>query len=166
METRPTQPEVDPEAEQEEEGTTGAFPTSSPPAKLSARNNSPHPSQTPDPVTVLGSRGEAAIYPDADDTEPTADDPHRITLPPYDALSEFQDDDAQEEEVEEEKYSPPNPTNMPTPGYRPARERSSYPPDSPSPELMELENGEPDDFSQGVIRQEDPTLRIQPSRKC
>ena len=30
---------------------------------------------------------------------------------------------------------------------------------------MELETGAPDDFSQGVLRQEDPTLRIQPSRK-
>ena len=31
---------------------------------------------------------------------------------------------------------------------------------------MELETGEPDDFSQGVIRQEDPPLRIQPERQC
>ena len=31
---------------------------------------------------------------------------------------------------------------------------------------MELEAGEPDDFSQGVLRQEDHPLRIQPSRKC
>ena len=31
---------------------------------------------------------------------------------------------------------------------------------------MELETGESDDFSQGVLRQEDPPLRIQPSRKC
>ena len=31
---------------------------------------------------------------------------------------------------------------------------------------MELETGEPDDFSQGVLRHKDPTLRIQPSRKC
>ena len=146
-ETRPTQPEVDPEAGQEEEGPTSAFPTSSPPAQLPARNPSTHPFQTPDPVTVLGSRGEAAIYPEADDAEPTADDPHRITLPPYDALSEFDDDDAQEEEVED-TYSPHNPTNVPTPGYRPASERSSYPPDSPSPELMGLGTGEPDDFSQ------------------
>ena len=31
---------------------------------------------------------------------------------------------------------------------------------------MELETGEPDDFYQGTLRQEDPPLRIQPSRKC
>ena len=70
-------------------------------------------------------------------------------------MSEFEDDDAQEE-VEEEDFVPPNPTNVPTPGYRPARDRSTYPPDSSSPEPMELETGDPDDFSQGVLRQEDP----------
>ena len=80
-------------------------------------------------------------------------------------MSEFEDDDAQDEE-EEDTYSSPIPTNVPTPGYRPTRNRSAYPPDSPSPELIELETGEPDDFSQGVHRQEDPHLRIQPSRKC
>ena len=31
---------------------------------------------------------------------------------------------------------------------------------------MELETGELDDFSQGVLRQENPPLRIQPDRKC
>ena len=31
---------------------------------------------------------------------------------------------------------------------------------------MELEPGDVDDFSQGVLRQEDPPLRIQPHRKC
>ena len=87
---------------------------------------------------MIGSRGEAATYTDAEDTEPPADDTHLITLPPYDALSEFDDDDAQEEE-EEDTYSPPNPTNVPTPGYRPARDGSAYPSDSPSTEPMELE---------------------------
>ena len=89
----------------------------------------------------------------------------RTTFPTYDSMSEFEEDDAQEEE-EEDIHVQPNPTNVPTPGCRPARDRNSYPPDSPSPEPMELETGEPDDFSQGVLRQEDPPLRIQPSRKC
>ena len=31
---------------------------------------------------------------------------------------------------------------------------------------MELETGEPEDFSQGVLRQEDHNLRFKPSRKC
>ena len=70
---------------------------------------------------------------------------YRTTFSPYDSMSEFEDDDAQEEE-EEETY--PNTTNVPTPGYLPVRDRSSYPPDSPSPEHMELETGEQDDFSQ------------------
>ena len=73
----------------------------------------------------------------------------------YDSMSEFENDDAQEE-VEKDISVPPNPTNVPTPGYRPVRDRSSFPPDSPSPEPMELEMGAPDDFSQGVLRQEDP----------
>ena len=112
METRPTGPEADPEAAGEEEGPTSAFQTpshtatSSPHSPPAVRNPSPHPSQTPDPVTVIGSRREAATYPDAEDTGPPAADSHRITLPPYDALSEFGDDDAQEEE-EEDTYSPP-----------------------------------------------------------
>ena len=81
-------------------------------------------------------------------------------------MSEYEDDDAQEEEVDEETFLPPNPTNVPTPGYRQVRDGKTYPPDTPSPEPMELETGEPDDFSQGVLRQEDPQLRIQPHRKC
>ena len=72
---------------------------------------------------------------------------YRTTPAIYDSMSEFEDDDAQEE-VEEETYVPPTPTTVPTPGYRPVSDRSSYHPDSPSPELMELEHGEPDDFSQ------------------
>ena len=80
---------------------------------------------------------------------------YRVTFPPYDSISEFEDDDAQEEEVED-IHVPANTGNVSTPGYRPVRDRSSYPPDSPSPEPMELETGDPDDFSQGVIRQEDP----------
>ena len=92
-------------------------------------------------------------------------DPHRITLPPYDLLSEYEDDDAQEDEVEEETLAPPNPTNVPTPGYRPARDGTTYSPDSRSPEPMELEPVEPHDFSQGVLGHEDTPLRIQPHRK-
>ena len=46
------------------------------------------------------------------------------------------------------------------------REGRALPPDSSSPEPMELEPGDVDDFSQGVLRQEDPPLRIQPHRKC
>ena len=80
---------------------------------------------------------------------------YRTTPSYYDSMSEFEDDDAQEE-VEEDISVPPNPTNVQTPGYRPVRDRSSYPPDSPSPEPMELKTGAPDDFSQGVFRQEDP----------
>ena len=45
---------------------------------------------------MIGSRGESAIYPEAEDTEPPAAWTHRITLPLYDALSGFDDDDAQE----------------------------------------------------------------------
>ena len=100
-----------------------------------------------------------------DETEPPTADSHRITLPPYDALSEFADDDAQEEE-EEDTYSPLNQTNVPSPGYLPVREGRLLHPDYPSPELMELETGELDDVSQGVLSQEYPPLRIQPSRKC
>ena len=73
---------------------------------------------------------------------------YRVTVPPYDSMSEFEDDHAQEEE-EEDTHVPPNPNNVSTPGYRPTRDRSSYPPpDSPSPEPMELETGDPYDFSQ------------------
>ena len=81
-------------------------------------------------------------------------------------MSEYEDDDAQEEEVEEETFLLPNPTTVPTSGYRPVREGRSLPSDSHSPEPMELETGEPDEFSQEVLRQEEPPLRIQPHRKC
>ena len=104
---------------------------------------------------MIGSRGEAAIYPEINEAEHKAPVMYRITFPPYDSLSEFEDNDAQDEE-DEDTYSPPNPTNVPTPGYRPVSDRSSYTPDSPSQELMELETGEPDDFSHGVLRQDDP----------
>ena len=49
---RTTQTEVDAEAEPGEECPTSAFPDS----------RAPHPSHTPDPVTVMGSRGEAVNY--------------------------------------------------------------------------------------------------------
>ena len=78
---------------------------------------------------------------------------YRITFPTYDSLSEFEDDDAQEEEVEEEMFSPPNTTNVPTAGYRPVMEGRILPPDSSSLEPMELEPGDADDFPQGVLRQ-------------
>ena len=80
---------------------------------------------------------------------------YRTTPAIYDSMSEFEDDDPQEE-VEEETFVPPNPTNVQTPGYRPVMDRSSFPQDSPSPEPMELETVAPDDFSQGVLRQEYP----------
>ena len=63
---------------------------------------------------------------------------YRITFPPYDSMSELEDYDAQGEEEEEETYSPPNPTNVPTQGYRPAKQVRPHPPDSLSPEPMEL----------------------------
>ena len=85
-------------------------------------------------------------HPEADETEPRTVDPHRITLTPYDHRSEYDDEDAKEEEVEEESFAPPNPTTVPTQGYRQARDGTTYPPDSRSPEPMELETGEPDDF--------------------
>ena len=66
---------------------------------------------------MIGSSGEDAIYPEAD----------RITLPPYDALSEFKDDDAHEEEAED-TYFTSNQTNVPTPGYRPVMEGRSHHP--------------------------------------
>ena len=143
---RLSETDVEAEAEQDEEGPTSAFPEPPP----------PHPSHVADPVTIIGSSGETTIYPEADETVPPTEYPTRITLPPYDHLSEYENDAAQEEEVEEEIFVQPNPTNVPTPGYRPARDRSTYPPDYSSPELMELETGDPDDFSQGVVRQEDP----------
>ena len=49
---RQTQPEVDAEAEPGEEGPTSAF----------SDPRSPHPSQTLDPVTIIGSRVETTIY--------------------------------------------------------------------------------------------------------
>ena len=79
------------ETEHDEEGPTSAFPDSPP----------PHPSQAADPVTIIGSRGERTIYPEADEIVPLTDGPTRITLPKYDHLSEYENDDAQEEEVEE-----------------------------------------------------------------
>ena len=51
---RTPQTEVDAEAEPGEEGHTSAFPDS----------RAPPPPQTPDPVTVIGSRGEAVNYPE------------------------------------------------------------------------------------------------------
>ena len=80
---------------------------------------------------------------------------YRTTPAIYDSMSEFEEDDAQEE-VEEDISVPPNPINVPTPGCQPVRDRSSFPTDSPSPEPMELETGAPDDFYQGVLRQEYP----------
>ena len=134
---RTTQTAAEADAETGEEGPTSAFPDV---------QASP-PSHALDPVTVIGSRGEAAIYP-----EPDGDEHQGITLPPYDSMSEYEEEEAQDEE-EEDIHIPPNPSNVPTPGYRPVRDRSLYPPDSPNPELMEPETGSPDDFSQGVIRQ-------------
>ena len=45
---------------------------------------------------------------------------NRITFPPYDSMSEFEDDDARGKQEEEETYTPPNPANVTTQGYRPA----------------------------------------------
>ena len=81
---------------------------------------------------MIGSRGEAAIYTELNDAEHKPPGTSRITFPPYDSMSEFEDDDAQEE-VEEEDFVPPNQTNVPTPGYRQAMDRSTYPTDSSSP---------------------------------
>ena len=84
---RRTETDIEAEAEQDEEGPTSAFPDSPP----------SHPSQAADPVTIICSRGETTIYPEADETVPPTEDPTRITLPPYDHLSEYENDDAQEE---------------------------------------------------------------------
>ena len=54
-------------------------------------------------------------------------------------MSEYEEEEEAQDEEEEDIHIPPNPSNVPTPGYRPVRDRSLYPPDSPSPELMELE---------------------------
>ena len=105
---------------------------------------------------MIVSRGEAVNYHEINEAEHKAPGMYRTTPTIYDSMSEFEDDDAQEE-VEEDISVPLNPTNVPTPDYRPVRDRSSFPPVSPSPEPMELETGAPDDFSQGVLRQEDPT---------
>ena len=66
---------------------------------------------------MIGSRGEAAIYPEINEAEHKPPGMYRVTFPPYDSMSEFEDDDAQEEE-EEDIHVPPNPSNVPTPGYR------------------------------------------------
>ena len=58
--TQQTEPEVYPEAGHEDEGPTSAF-QDSPPQPL--EDLSTHPSQTRNPVTVIGSSGEAAICP-------------------------------------------------------------------------------------------------------
>ena len=116
---RTTQTEVDAEAEPGEEGPTSAFPDS----------RAPHPSRTPDPVTMIGSRGERVTYHELNEADYKPLGMYRTTPSYHDSMSEFEDDDAQEE-VEEEISVPPNPTNVPTPGYRPVRDRSSFPPDS------------------------------------
>ena len=121
-EPRRSQTEVDADAEPGEEGPTSAFPDS----------RAPHPSQTPDPVTVIEFRGETVNYHEINEAEHKAPGMYRTTFYPYDSMSEFEDDDAHEEQ-EEETYSTPNATTVPTPGYREVRDRSSYPPDSPSP---------------------------------
>ena len=87
---------------------------------------------------MIGSRGEAVIYPEINEAEHKPLGMYRHTYSHYDSMSEFEDDDAQEEE-EEETHPPPNPTNVTTPGYRQVRDRNSYPQDSPGLELMELE---------------------------
>ena len=81
---RQTESDIDAEAEHDEKRPTSAFHASPP----------PNPSKAADPVTIIESRGETTIYPEADETEPSTEDPHRITLPPYDPLSEYEDDDA------------------------------------------------------------------------
>ena len=53
---------------------------------------------TPDPVTVIESRGEAAIYPEINEADYKPPGMYRTTFPPYDSMSEFEDDDAHEEE--------------------------------------------------------------------
>ena len=77
-------------------------------------------------------------YPEADETEHPAVDTHRITLPRYDSLSKFKDNDADGEE-EKKKHTQPNRANFPTPGYRPVRQGRPHPPDSLGVEPMELE---------------------------
>ena len=84
--SRRTETDITAETEQDEEGPTSAFPDSHP----------PYPSQVADPVTIIGFRGETNIYLEADETVPPTEDPTRITLPPYDHLSEYENDDAQE----------------------------------------------------------------------
>ena len=80
------QTEVDADAEPGEEGPTSAF--------LDSRT--PHPSETPDPVTVIGSRGEAVIYPEIKEADYKPLGMYRHTYSPCDSMSEFEDDDAQE----------------------------------------------------------------------
>ena len=63
---------------------------------------------------MIGSRGEAAIYPEINEAEHKAPVMYRITFLPYDSMSEFEDDDAKEEE-EEDTYFPPQPDQRPNP---------------------------------------------------
>ena len=69
--------------------------TPSSPSQSPVRNASPHPSQATDPVTVIASRGGAAIYHESDDTKHPALGTNRSTRPTYDALPEFEDDEAE-----------------------------------------------------------------------
>ena len=100
---RTQQTDVDAEAEPGKEGPTSAFPNL----------RAPPPSQTPDPVTVIGSSGEAVNYPEINEAEHKAPGMYRTTSSPYDSMSEFEDDYAQEEEEEETYSHPTRPMSQP-----------------------------------------------------
>ena len=127
---RTTQTEAEADAEAGEEGPTSAFPD----AQTSPR------SHALDPVTIIGSRGEAAIYP-----EPNEDEHQGITLPPYDSMSEYEEEEAQDEE-EEDIHIPPNPSNVPTPGYRPVSKPKLVPTGLPKPRTHGARDGKPRRF--------------------
>ena len=64
--------------ELEEAPSNAATPSS--PSQSPVRNPSPHPSQTPDPVMVIGSLGVAANYPEINEGEHRAPGMYRITF--------------------------------------------------------------------------------------
>ena len=55
---------------------------------------------------MIGSRGDAVIYPEINEADYKLLVMYRTTPAIYDSMSEFEDDDAQEEQ-EKETYSPP-----------------------------------------------------------
>ena len=70
---------------------------------------------------MIGSQGEAALYLGETTEEPVQPDVRRTMSSPYDSLSEYEQGNATDNEDEDE-FTPVNPTNVPTLGYRSAKD--------------------------------------------